>query len=140
MFLLDTNILSEVIKKRPHPHLIERLRSQPSKHLFTSCICVMELRLGSALRKDFQAFWEKISVEVLSRVQIIPIGADEAVMAGDILADLRKTGQMIGIEDALIGASALTNGLTVVTANERHFARIKGLKVENWLRQEKQKD
>lgn len=133
MYLFDTNILSELIKKRPHPHLLERLRSQPSKHLFTSCICAMELRLGSALRPDFKTFWEKISSEVLDLVRIIPIGSDEAVVAGDILADLRKTGQIIGLEDVLIAASALTHGLIVVTANERHFLRIQGLKVENWL-------
>ena len=93
----------------------------------------MELRLGSALRPDFKTFWEKISSEVLDLVRIIPIGSDEAVVAGDILADLRKTGQIIGLEDVLIAASALTHGLIVVTANERHFLRIQGLKVENWL-------
>lgn len=133
MYLLDTNILSEVIKKRPHPPLIERLRSQPSKDLFTSSICAMELRLGSALRPDFEPFWKKICTEILDLVRIIPIGADEAVAAGDILAALKKTGRIIGIEDVLIAASALIHGLTVVTANERHFVRIQGLKVENWL-------
>ncbi len=134
MYLLDTNILSELIKKRPNPHLIERLRSQFPDSLFTSCVCVMELRTGSALREDFDVFWEKIYEEILSTVGIIPIGMDEAVAAGDILANLRKTGKILGIEDVLIAASAITHSFTVVTANVRHFSRIKGVTVENWLR------
>jgi predicted nucleic acid-binding protein len=50
-----------------------------------------------------------------------------------ILADLRKKAESIGLEDVLIAASALANQYIVVTANIRHFTRIKGLKVEKWL-------
>jgi predicted nucleic acid-binding protein len=132
MYLLDTNILSELIKKRPNPHLIKCLSSQSSENLFTSVICVMELRMGSALRDDFHLFCKRISDEIISRVNIIPIGADEAQAAGDIIAILRKTGQLIGIEDVLIAATAITHRLTAVTANVNHFNRVEGLSVENW--------
>jgi len=77
-------------------------------------------------------FWEKIATEIISRVKIIPIGEKEALVSGDILADLRKTGRSIGLEDVLIAASALTHQCTLVTANTRHFSRINALKVENW--------
>lgn len=93
----------------------------------------MELRFGSMLRANSDKFWERISREIISRVNIIQIGEKEALTAGDILAALRKTGQIIGIEDVLIAASALTHQCSLVTANTRHFSRIKGLKVENWL-------
>jgi tRNA(fMet)-specific endonuclease VapC len=137
MYLLDTNILSEFLRRHPAPHLIKRIRSEPSDNLFTSSICVMELRMGSALRDDFDVFWERVYREILSRVKIIPIGMDEAIEAGDILANLRKTGQIIGIEDVFIAASAITHRLTVVTANVRHFKRIEALKVENWSKMPK---
>ena len=133
MFLLDTNILSELIKKRPNPCLVERLSGHLPETLFTSVICTMELRMGSALRDDFEDFWERIEDEILSRVKILPIGPEESSIAGDILADLKRSGQWIGIEDVLISATALTNRLTAVTANVAHFDRIQGLKVENWL-------
>ena len=136
MYLLDTNILSELIKRHPNSHVLSRLGSEPAHTLFTSSICIMELRFGSALREDFEKFWQKISKEIISRVNIIPIGAKEASAAGDILADLRKSGNVIGLEDVLIAASAITNQFTVVTANIRHFSRIKGLEVENWLEKE----
>ena len=97
---------------------------------------MMELRFGSALRDDFEAFWQKITKEIISRVNIVPLGEKEALAAGDILAGLRKSGQIIGLEDVLIAASAITNQYTVVTANIRHFSRIAGLPVENWLEKE----
>ena len=133
MYLLDTNILSELIKKHPSPSVLSQLRSKPAHTLFTSCICVMELRFGSVLRKDAEIFWEKVTQEIISRVNIVSITENEAILAGNILAELRKQGEIIGLEDVLIAASALANQYIVVTANIRHFARIKGLKVENWL-------
>ena len=135
MYLLDTNILSELIKKRPNPYFLSQLRAKPSHVLFTSCICVMELRFGSMLREDFEVFWPKINKEIVSRVKVVPLGEKEALIAGDILADMRKTGQSIGIEDVLIAASAITNQCIMVTANIRHFSRISGLITENWLKE-----
>jgi len=135
MYLLDTNILSELVKKRPNPHLIKHLSAQSPEHLYSSVICVMELRMGSAMRHDFHRFWKRICEEILSRVQILSIGSDEAQVAGDILADLRTSGQWIGIEDVLISATAITHRLTAVTGNVSHFKRVKGLSVENWLKE-----
>lgn len=133
MYLLDTNILSELIKRRPNPHLLSQLRSKPARSLFTSCICLMELRFGSALRKDAEAFWQRINEEIISRINIVPFGEREALVAGDVLAELRKTGQSIGLEDVLIAACAISNKFAVVTANTRHFSQIRGLPAENWL-------
>ena len=133
MYLLDTNILSELVKKRPNPYLLSQLQSKPSHALLTSCICVMELRFGSMLREDFEVFWLKINKEIISRVKVIPLEENDALIAGDILADMRKTGQSIGIEDVLIAASAITSKCIMITANTRHFSRINNLIVENWL-------
>ena len=131
-YLLDTNILSELAKKRPNPYLLSHLSSKPYQSLFTSSICVTELRLGCALRGDFESFWAKISKNIISRVNVIPFGHQEALIAGDILASLQKIGQSIGIEDAIIGSTALSHKLVMVTANIRHFSKIKGLAIENW--------
>lgn len=133
MYLLDTNILSELIKKNPNQYLLIHLRSKSSQSLFTSSICVMELRFGSALRKDFSTFWQKINKEILSRVNIIPFGENDAIIAGDILSEMRKAGQSIGLEDVFIAATALTHKFIMITANTRHFSRIRSLAVENWL-------
>ena len=133
MYLLDTNILSEVLKKRPNPHLIERLKKIPRSSPFTSCICVLELRYGSRRRQDHELFWQRIRSELLDRVTVLGLSETVAVIAGDLLARLERRGEQIGLPDVLIAATALEAGFTVVTANARHFRRIPNLKIENWL-------
>lgn len=134
MFLLDTNILSELVKKKPDTGFMTRLRSEPPQSLHTSSICVFELRFGSALRDDFNIFWQRIMENIISRISILEFGEDEAYIAGDILAQLQKTGQVIGVEDIYIAATALSHKCILVTANTRHYERIEGLKIENWIR------
>ena len=131
-FLLDTNVLSEVLKKRPEPKLVERLRSTRPRDLATSAVCVAELRFGTARHPQGAALWERIASELLARLSVLPVGEPEGVRAGDLLADLEARGEPIGVEDVLIGATALEAGLRVVTRNVRHFRRIPGLAVESW--------
>ena len=131
-YLLDTNVLSEVIKKRPEPSVLARLREVAPASVFTSAVCVAELRYGARRRPGGDALWERIAREVLSRVRVLPVGEREALRAGDLLADLEAAGQPIGIEDVLIGATALAGSLTVATRNVRHFRRLPGLAVESW--------
>ncbi len=107
MYLLDPNALSELLKKRPKPQFLTRLRRHPPEMFFTSSICVMELRHGSRRRADHEVFWQRITHEVLSRVTILDFSISEAVVAGDILAHLARRGELIGVEDVLIGATAL---------------------------------
>jgi tRNA(fMet)-specific endonuclease VapC len=133
MYLLDTNALSELLKKRPKPQFLTRLRRHPPEMYFTSSICVMELRNGSRRRDDYAVFWQRITHEVLSRVTILDFSVSEATVAGDILAHLARRGELIGVEDVLIGATALVREYTVMTGNVRHFERIPALHVENWL-------
>jgi tRNA(fMet)-specific endonuclease VapC len=66
-------------------------------------------------------------------LEILPVGLEEALLAGDILAHLRAIGRPIDVEDVLIGATALRKGFTVVTNNIKHFRQIPNLKVEDWL-------
>jgi len=64
---------------------------------------------------------------------VVNFSVSEAVVAGDIFAHLARRGELIGVEDVLIGATALVREYTVVTGNVRHFERIPALQVENWL-------
>lgn len=131
-YLLDTNVLSELLRKRPNERVLERMVGIPSESLLTSSISVTELRYGAARHPQGDALWERISREVLPRVIILPLGTAEAEKAGDLLAFLESRGVPIGLEDVLIGATALIHQLTTVTRNVKHFARIEGLRVESW--------
>jgi predicted nucleic acid-binding protein len=131
-YLLDTNLLSEVLRIRPSERVIQRLRKIPEDQLFSSEICVMELRYSVARQPRRKTLWTQIESEVLARVTVLAFDRAAALAAGEVLAELERTGAPIGIEDVMIGATALTNGLTVATRNVRPLSRITGLKVENW--------
>jgi len=133
VYLLDTNVLSEVLRKRPDAELLARLGAQAAATLFTSCISVMELRHGAARRPDHGALWRRIEREVLPRVQVLGLGVEEALVAGEVQAQLWAMGRLIDVEDVLIGATALVRRLTVVTNNISHFARIPNLRVVDWM-------
>jgi predicted nucleic acid-binding protein len=131
-YLLDTNVLSEVIKKRPSAAVLARLRAVSQDALFASSVSVMEMRFGALRSQAGPSLWQRIGRDVLSRVGIIPFGEAEARRAGEILADLVDHGAVIGVEDAMIGATALVADLTVATRNVRHLGRIRDLAVEDW--------
>lgn len=131
-YLLDTNVLSELLKKRPEPAVVRAINVIPASELHTSSVCVMELRRGSRRHPKGEQLWERIRRELLGRVQILAFDEREAVLAGDISAELAASGIPIGTEDALIAATALANGLVVATRNTAHFARVTTLRAINW--------
>ena len=133
MYLLDTNIVSELVKKIPNKNLRDKLEKVPSASLYTASICIMELRYGALRREDGDALWSRIQESIISKLRVLAFGYKEALKAGEVLFALRSIGQPIGIEDILIGSIALSNDLVVVTANTKHFSRIPALSVENWL-------
>ena len=131
-YLLDTNVLSELVRKKPSRAVVRRLRQVRAQHVATSAVCILELRYGTARHPQGTKIWRRLSETVLSRVEILAFGEDEARNAGDILAGLERSGLPIGLEDVLIAATARTNGLVMVTRNVEHFERIEGLEVESW--------
>ena len=133
MFLADTNIISELIKRQPNPHLLARMEDIPDASLYTASVCAMELRVGALRVPNGEALWNKIQSRILSRIQILGFGYQEAMKAAELLAALYASGRPIGVEDTMIASTALSNALIVVTANTEHFSRIPGLHSENWL-------
>ena len=131
-YLLDTNVLSEVIRRDPNRGLLQRLGTVARRDAVTSVVCVAELRHGTSRVAHGARLWERITREILSRVDILPLGAAEAVRAGDLLATLEARGEPIGMEDVWIGATALEHRLTVVTRNLKHFRRIPEIVSESW--------
>lgn len=133
MYLLDTSTLSELVKKIPNKNLITRMKQVSSDAFYTASICVMELRYGALKRRNRSDLWPNIQQHILSKLQILSFSSEDAMNAAELLYHLQSLGHPIGIEDTMIGAIALSHGLTLVTANTKHFSRIPGLKVENWF-------
>ena len=133
MFLLDTNIISELMKKQPSSYLLEKMEDVSDNSIYTASVCAMELRYGALRVPNGEALWSKIQKRILSRIQILSFGYQEAMKAAELLDALHASGQPIGIEDTMIAATAMSHELILVTANTQHFLRIPGLQSENWL-------
>lgn len=131
MYLLDTNILSEIIR-HPYGDCASRAAAVDPSDLLTSVIVACELRYGIAPQGS-----PALSVRVegaLGQVTVVPLGEEASVIYGRLRADLERRGQPIGAYDMLIAAHALALGATLVTDNVREFERVEELAVENWLR------
>ena len=133
MYLFDTNILSEVIKRKPNKVLMKRLKETPGNAQFTSCICVMEMRYGSRRKDNYKNFWVKIEERILSKVNILEFGYRESIFAGDIRAALASIGRSISLADLMIASTAVAHDLILVTGNIRHFEGVPRIRLENWL-------
>ena len=135
MYLLDTDILINLSHRSPSPILRNRLVSVPAQVQFTSSITVGELYYGAfrVEARDPEAF-SKIENEVLANLPVLPFDTSSARLYGEIRAGLDRSGTPIGDSDVRIAAIALVHGLTVVTGNVRHFARIPDLPVEDWFK------
>jgi tRNA(fMet)-specific endonuclease VapC len=96
-----------------------------------SVVTYLELVYGAWKSQQVEANLAKI--EQLRRlIPAQPLDADVAKHYGRLRADLEKKGVPIGAYDLLIAAHALTLGLTLVTNNLREFARVEGLRLDNW--------
>lgn len=131
-YLLDTNAASQAIRGS-HPAIDERLQALPAGQWCISAVTCSELRYGIARRP--QAVRLHAIVEEFLRIALIlPWDAMAANRHGVLRADLKARGTPIGDFDEMIAAHALAVGAVVVTDNTRHFMRVPGLVIENWLR------
>jgi tRNA(fMet)-specific endonuclease VapC len=132
MYLLDTNILSELIHLRPHPMVEARFETE-TEALFTSVICIEEIRYGAKIGPPGNKLWERSQAEVFPRLTILPLDEDLAIEAADLRAAWKLEGTPVGYGDGLIAATAKLKGLILVTRNVRHFDHVAGLRIENWF-------
>lgn len=132
MYLLDTNVLSELMRVRPNPHVEARFESEP-EDLFTSAICIEEIRFGAQIGPPGNKLWERAESDVPPYVTVLALDQALAILAGDLRAEWKARGTPVGYADGLIAATATAQGLTLVTRNVRHFDHVEGLNLANWF-------
>jgi tRNA(fMet)-specific endonuclease VapC len=130
-YLLDTNILSELIKNPRGVNAERMLSSGLEIYCCTSIIVACELRYG-AVKKQSPKLSFNVE-QVLNSLPILPLEESVDKVYAETRVNLERRGLPIGQHDLLIAAHALSLGLTVVTANEREFTHVENLTVENWL-------
>jgi tRNA(fMet)-specific endonuclease VapC len=132
-YCFDTDIVSALTWRRPPLRLMRRLANVAVQEQFTSAITLGELMYGAAWRQDSDLY-ERIRAVLPSGARILPFDRAAAGRYGELRADLERAGKRLAEPDLRIASIALARDLTLVTGNTRHFARVPGLRVEDWLR------
>ena len=129
-YLLDTNIISDLIRN-PKGKVAKHIARVGENNVCTSIIVAAELRYGCA-KSGSKRLLEAVE-SLLGELDVLSLEGPADAEYGRIRAELERRGTPIGGNDLLIAAHALAIEATMVTANVDEFARVKGLKVQNWL-------
>jgi predicted nucleic acid-binding protein len=123
VILVDTNVISESARRNPDRGVLSFLLQHPVVGL--SAVSVLELEAGvraaPVAKRGKLGVWLDSLLES-GAVEVIPVDTAIARMAGKLRADARR--RPVALEDVLIGATALTRGMTLATRNTRHFERL----------------
>lgn len=130
-YLLDTNICIYIIKNK-YERSSEWIKAAGIENVFISSITVAELEFGITKSSKFEQNQTAL-YKFLSGYEIIDFDLAASKSYGKIRADLESKGKPIGPMDMLIGAVALSRGMTIATNNAKEFIRIEGLEIEDWV-------
>lgn len=133
MFLFDTDTVSNILKKNPSVSLIRKLAAVPYEHQFTTTITVGELVYGAFKSGRAEYFITKLEKLVWPNIQILPFDESAAKVYGKLRAEMEKKGLSLAEPDMRIASIALNKKLVIVTGNVKHFMKVLGIAVENWI-------
>lgn len=125
-YILDTNVVSELVAQNPDHHVIQWVESVDPESLFLSVITIGEIKKGveklsSSKRKKNLIAWLEQDLLVRFREHILPIDTSVVMTWGRLLAELEKSGKPMPAIDSLLAATASDLGYTLVTRNITDF-------------------
>ena len=125
MIILDTNVLSALMRQTPDKNVIVWLDKQPRTSVWTTSVTILEVRFGlqvmplgkrrSLLIREFETVLDKIGY------RIAPFDAAAAQQAGDLMASRQKKGRPGDLRDTMIAGIVLAHHATLATRNITHF-------------------
>ena len=137
MIVLDTNVLSALMRSRPEAPVVEWLDHQPADSIWLTTITVFEARFGLALlpkgkrRTALERALEHVLTEDLAG-RVLPLDEMAAVTAAQIAAERQRAGRTIDLRDTLIAGIAQARRATIATRNVRHFEGLDVPVVDPW--------
>ena len=129
-FLIDTNIL--IYRLKNVGNVNDNFLKYKDKQMSVSVISYGELIFGAMKSKSVEKNLETVN-DIKSIFPIIDINCDIMKTFGEIKAYIQKIGKPVDDMDLLISATAISNGMTLVTHNTKHFENIPNLKLEDWF-------
>jgi toxin FitB len=126
MILLDTNVLSALMRQRPDTEVIDWLDGQARTSVWTTSVTVLEIRFGLQVmatgkrRSLLIANFERLLAELIQQ-RIAPFDSEAAQRAADLMATRQKKGRSVELRDSMIAGIALASHATLATRNVKHF-------------------
>jgi predicted nucleic acid-binding protein len=126
-FLLDTNCVSELVRVKPEPRVVEWIRNVDEKLLHLSVLTFGEIRKGATIlpassRRNQLERWLEVESPTRFANRVLPITAGVAELWGAMAGQARLRGTTLPIIDGLVAATARHHDLTVVTRNVKDFS------------------
>ncbi len=136
-YLLDTCVVSEFAKPVPNAGLLDWLEGGDEDTFFLSVLSLGEIQKGieklpKSKRKSRLEHWLERDVRARFSGRTLEVSEEIALRWGKILGEAEKQGHPLPVVDALLGATALTHGLTIVTHNENDLSRTGARMVDPW--------
>ena len=136
-FLLDTNCISEVVRGKPEPRVLEWLEAADESLLYLSVLTLGEIRKGVAglpqsRRRTHLETWLELELQARFFGRILPIDAPIADRWGLLAADAKRAGRSLSTIDGLLAATALQHNLTIVSRNVPDFAHTQVPILDPW--------
>lgn len=133
MFLFDTDVITNILKKHPSKSLLERLAVVPQHEQFISTITVSEIVYGAVKSNRPEYHLNNLENILLPSVNVVGFDSKSAYICGRLRAELEKKGLPLDLADLEIAAISIAGEFVLVTGNTKHFERISELRIENWL-------
>jgi predicted nucleic acid-binding protein len=137
VIILDTNVLSALMRTAPDPPVVAWLDRQPAESVWITSITLFEVRLGLALlpqgrrRRALEAAFTRLLEDDLEH-RVLDFDAAAATPAASLAADRQRAGQPADMRDTQIAGIALARHAMLATRNVRHFADLKVPVVDPW--------
>ena len=141
MIILDTNVLSALMRTVPEALVVAWLDRQPAESVWITSITLFEARLGIALlptgrrRQKLEAAFARLLKEDLEN-RVLDFDSAAAAEAASLAAERQKAGRPVDMRDTQIAGIALARRATLATRNVRHFGGLKITIVDPWAAQD----
>lgn len=133
MFLFDTDIITNILKKKPSACLLKRLATVPNTKQFISTITISEIVYG-AMKSDRPDFHlHNLETILLPSVNVVGFDSKAAYICGQLRAELEIKGTPLDLADLEIASICIAGNFMLITGNDKHFSRVNSLRHANWL-------
>lgn len=136
-YLLDTCLISELIRPKPDPGVIGWLGEREEERLFLSVLTLGELQKGISKldpspRRDKLQGWVEMDLSRRFQGRLLPVDAEVAVTWGHLQGESERRGERLPVVDSLLAATALAHNLIVVTRNTKDLAKCQVQIINPW--------